>query len=31
VLLTGMWGVGKSGVVRELVARSQKAVDIDDG
>ena len=31
VLLTGMSGVGKSSVVRELVARGHKAVDIDDG
>ena len=31
VLLTGMSGVGKSSVVRELVARGHKAVDTDDG
>ncbi len=31
VLLTGMSGVGKSSVVRELVARGYKAVDTDDG
>lgn len=31
VLLTGMSGVGKSSVVRELVARGFKAVDTDDG
>jgi dephospho-CoA kinase len=31
VLLTGMSGTGKSGVVRELVARGFKAVDTDDG
>lgn len=31
VLLTGMSGVGKSAVVRELVARGHKAVDTDDG
>lgn len=31
VLLTGMAGVGKSSVVRELVARGHKAVDTDDG
>lgn len=31
VLLTGMSGVGKSTVVRELVARGHTAVDTDDG